>query len=52
MTDVYMSDIYATPESDLAESRSSECSGASIDDAITGNVEVHRLGTLGATLAD
>ncbi len=47
-----MSDIYATPVSDLAQSRSSEHSGARIEDAIAGNVEVNMLETLGEAWRD
>jgi len=42
-----MSDIYATPEADLAQSSQSERSGGNIDDAIAGNFEVNMLETLG-----
>ena len=42
-----MSDIYATPEADLAQSSPSEGSGGNIDDAIAGNFEVNMLETLG-----
>ena len=42
-----MSDIYATPESDLAYHSPSERSGGTIEDAIAGNIEVKMLETLG-----
>jgi uncharacterized membrane protein len=42
-----MSDIYATPEADLAQSSQSERSGGNTDDAVAGNFEVNMLETLG-----
>ena len=42
-----MSDIYATPEADLAQPDQSERVGGNIDDAIAGNFEVNMLETLG-----
>jgi hypothetical protein len=42
-----MSDIYATPESDLAQVSRSEHGGGNIEDAIAGNIEVRMLETFG-----
>jgi len=42
-----MSDIYATPEADLAQNIDANRSGGNIDDAIAGNFEVNMLETLG-----
>ena len=42
-----MSDIYATPESDLAQVSRSEHGGGNVEDAIAGNIEVKMLATLG-----
>ena len=42
-----MSDIYATPESDLAYHGPFERGGGNIEDAIAGNIEVRMLETLG-----
>ena len=42
-----MSDIYATPEADLAQENLSERVGGNIDDAVAGNFEVNMLETLG-----
>ena len=39
MSDIYMDDIYATPESDLALSHTSASGGGNIEDAIAGNIE-------------
>jgi len=42
-----MSDIYATPEADLAQDIEADRAGGNIDDAISGNFEVNMLETLG-----
>lgn len=42
-----MSDIYATPEADLAYHDRSERSGGNVEDAIAGNIEIGMLETLG-----
>jgi len=52
MSDIPMDDIYATPESDLAQNRSSEHIGGRVEDAIAGNIEVSMLGTLGEAWRD
>lgn len=52
MSDIPMDDIYATPESDLAQNRSSEHTGGKVEDAIAGKIEVSMLGTLGEAWRD
>ncbi len=52
MTNIYMDDIYATPESDLAQSHPSARGGGNIEDAIAGNIEVNMLETLGEAWRD
>lgn len=47
-----MGDIYATPESDLAQNIQCERSGGNIDDAIAGNIDISMLGTLGEAWRD
>jgi membrane-anchored glycerophosphoryl diester phosphodiesterase (GDPDase) len=47
-----MGDIYATPESDLAQNIRSERGGGNIEDAIAGNIEVRMLATLGEAWRD
>jgi hypothetical protein len=42
-----MNDIYATPEADLGVNHSSDRAGGSIEDAISGNIEISMLGTMG-----
>ena len=52
MNDTPMNDIYATPESDLAQSHPSAHGGGNIEDAIAGNIEVNMLETLGEAWRD
>ncbi len=52
MNDVPMDDIYATPRSDLAQTRPSARGGGNIEDAIAGNIDVSMLGTLGEAWRD
>ena len=47
-----MDDIYATPESDLAQNIRSERGGGNIEDAIAGNIDVRMLATLGEAWHD
>jgi membrane-anchored glycerophosphoryl diester phosphodiesterase (GDPDase) len=47
-----MDDIYATPESDLAQNIRSERGGGNIEDAIAGNIDVRMLATLGEAWRD
>jgi len=47
-----MGDIYATPESDLAQIIQSERAGGNIEDAIAGNIEIGMLDTLGEAWRD
>ena len=47
-----MGDIYATPESDLAQNIQSERSGGNFEDAIAGNIDVRMLQTLGEAWSD
>jgi len=49
---LHMSDIYATPESDLALKIRSERGGGNIEDAIAGNIEVGMLQMLGEAWRD
>lgn len=42
-----MSDIYATPEADLAYDDRSQRSGGNVEDAVAGNIEIGMLETLG-----
>ncbi len=42
-----MSDIYATPEADLAQTIEADRAGGNIDDAVAGNIEINMLETLG-----
>lgn len=52
MSDIYMGDIYATPESNLAPKIRSARGGGNIEDAIAGNIEISMLGTLGEAWRD
>jgi len=52
MSDTYMSDIYATPESDLAQSHASGHIGGQVKDAVEGKIEVNMLETLGEAWRD
>jgi len=52
MSDVPMDNIYAAPEADLAQGRSSERKGGNVEDAIAGNIEVNMLETLGEAWRD
>ncbi len=47
-----MGDIYATPESDLAQNIQSERGGGNIEDAIAGNIDVRMLQTFGEAWSD
>jgi hypothetical protein len=47
-----MSDIYATPESDVVSRPRSERAGGNVDDAIDGNIDVAILETLGEAWRD
>ena len=47
-----MDDIYATPESDLAQNIRSERGGGNIEDAIAGNIDARMLATLGEAWHD
>ena len=42
-----MSNVYATPEADLNYSNASDRAGGSIEDAISGNIEISMTGTMG-----
>ena len=42
-----MSNIYATPEAELAQNAAGDRAGGNIDDAVTGNFEISMTGTLG-----
>jgi membrane-anchored glycerophosphoryl diester phosphodiesterase (GDPDase) len=50
--DLPMGDIYATPESDLAQNIQSERGGGNIEDAIAGNIDVRMLQTFGEAWSD
>ena len=52
MSDTYVGDIYATPESNLAPKIRSERGGGNIEDAIAGNIEISMLATLGEAWRD
>jgi hypothetical protein len=52
MSDIPIGDIYATPESDLAQSRPGARRGGNVEDAIAGNIEVNMLETLGEAWRD
>ena len=52
MSDTPMDDIYATPESDLAQSRAGARRGGNVEDAIAGKIEVNMLETLGEAWRD
>ena len=42
-----MTNVYATPESDLGYKTTSERTGGSVEDAIAGNIEISMTGTMG-----
>ncbi len=43
-----MENVYAAPESDLRDETSSHRTGGSVEDAISGNIEIGMIATMGA----